>query len=360
VTTSVYDAAAVRRALLDWYAREQRDLPWRRTTDPWAIWVSEAMLQQTRVEVVRERWSAFLERFPEPAALAEASDEALLAAWSGLGYYRRARSLRDAARAVVERHEGAFPRTREEALALPGVGPYTAGAVLSIAYDLPEPLVDGNVARVLARLDELEAPLGSRELEAALWERAAGLVPRRARSRARGPGALNQALMELGALVCVPRTPRCDACPLASGCLARASGRAAGLPRPAPRRARVDVDLDVLLVERRGRVLLARRPSDGRMAGMLELPTRERTDAADRPARLWPEGWPGPGLEAGKELAVLSHGITHHRIRARLLAGRLAAGSRVAAPLLWARAPELDGLELTGLARKALKARHPG
>src|SRR5262245_38334735 len=203
--------ADLQRMLGRWYRRERRDLPWRRTRDPYAIWISEAMLQQTRVEAVIPRYEAFLARLPDVAALAAAGEAEVLALWSGLGYYARARALRDAARAIVQRHAGVLPRTRAAWLELPGVGPYTAGAVLSIAFSASEPLVDGNVQRVLARLFALEEWQGSKALSEGCWELARALVPRAGDEL--DPGAWNQALMELGARVCTARSPDCAACP---------------------------------------------------------------------------------------------------------------------------------------------------
>ncbi|MBM3975798.1 MAG: hypothetical protein FJ299_02270, partial [Planctomycetes bacterium] len=222
-------SAALVRDLCAWFDRAQRDLPWRRTRDPYAIWISEAMLQQTRVETVIPYWRRFLERFPDLRALAAAPEDSVVAAWSGLGYYRRARALREAARALVERHAGGFPRTRDAWLALPGVGPYTAGAVLSIAFDEPEPLVDGNVLRVFARLFAIAEPIDRPATVKRIWARAAELVPRRPRGATR-PRNWNQALMELGATVCLPREPNCGECPVRAHCAARAAGRTAELP----------------------------------------------------------------------------------------------------------------------------------
>lgn len=338
----------LRRALPLWYRRARRALPWRESQDPYAIWISEVMLQQTRVEAVLPYWRRFLERFPSVRDLACASDAEVLALWSGLGYYGRARKLHDAARAIVLRHDGRFPPELEDALALPGVGRYTAGAVLSIAYDLAHPVVDGNVARVLCRLFALEGdPTGSR-LQRELWSLAEELLP------ARGAGEWNQALMELGATVCLPRSPRCVECPLEGLCAARAAGRAEELPQARVRRAPLEVEIEMLLVRSGERVLLARRPRSGRMAGMLELPTREKADSTGAGCGLFASAWPA-GLEAGEELARLAHSITHHRIRAALRAGRL-SGSGDSAELCWRSAGELAQLELTGLARKALRA----
>src|SRR5512134_738690 len=215
---------AVRRALLAWYRRERRDLPWRRTRDPWAIWVSETMLQQTRVETVIPYYERFMQRFPNVAALADADTDELMSHWAGLGYYSRARNLKAAASQVVREHGGRVPGDVEALRALPGVGRYTAGALASIAFDRPAPIVDGNVARVLARLLDLDLDVRSPAGQRRLWAEAEALA------NGPSPGDLNQALMELGALVCTPRTPRCADCPVRRRCRGRAAGRAEALP----------------------------------------------------------------------------------------------------------------------------------
>jgi len=356
-------APELRRALCGWYGRHRRDLPWRRTRDPYAVWISEAMLQQTRVETVIPYWERFLERLPTVAHLARAGEAELLELWSGLGYYRRARALGRAAAVIEAEHGGAFPRELAAALALPGVGPYTAGAVLSIAYDEPCAVVDGNVLRVLARLFALEAPVDSAELRRRAWTLAEELVPRGARGD-EGPGAWNQALMELGATVCVPREPRCLACPLHAACEGRRRGLETRLPTPGRKRAPVEVELDVVVVAERGRVLLEQRPAGGRMAGLWELPTREPGAAGGRDGRLFPARFRAPAagcsLHAGELVGEVRHGITHHRIRARVHGGRLAraAGSRarVAPPFAWCTPEQLASRALTGMTRKVLRA----
>ena len=222
---------AVRRALLAWYRANRRELPWRATRDPYAIWVSEAMLQQTRVETAIPYYERFLERFPDVAALASADLDDVLGAWAGLGYYSRARNLHAAARLVAERHGGEVPDDVEQLRALPGVGRYTAGAIASIAFDRPEPVVDGNAARVLTRLHDIREDVRSARVARRLWEESAALV------RGPQPGLLNQALMELGARVCTPRAPRCPTCPLLRHCAAYRAGDPESLPvaaGPAP------------------------------------------------------------------------------------------------------------------------------
>ena len=200
--------ASLQQELLRWYDRSARDLPWRRTRDPYAVWVSEIMLQQTRVETVIPYYERFLARFPSARVLAEADEDAVLSHWSGLGYYRRARLLHSGVQEVVARYGGEVPEDADARRRLPGVGRYTAGAIGSIAFDKAEPVVDGNVTRVLARLFRIDTPVGSATTTKRLWREAAELVPEQR------PGDFNQALMELGATLCTPKKPLCDACPV--------------------------------------------------------------------------------------------------------------------------------------------------
>ncbi len=342
------DPAEARARLLSWYRANRRDLPWRRTRDPYAIWISEAMLQQTRVETVVGYWERFLARFPSVAALAEADEDAVLAAWSGLGYYRRARALRAAAQAMVERHGGRFPDALDAALDLPGVGPYTAGAVLSIAFDRGAALVDGNVVRVFARWFgcDLEYAAATRWA----WKQAEQLVPREG-----GAGEWNQALMELGATVCTPERPRCAECPLHDACVARAAGRQLELPRAKPRKRAVDVELEALYVARGAELLLERRPSEGRMADLWQLPTLQLSPEPEL-ANLFPPRYSLMSLAADDEpLAVLRHSITHHRIVLRVHRARAPTEKQIE-PLAWIPRARLGDLALGGMARKALRA----
>ncbi|MEM7435223.1 MAG: A/G-specific adenine glycosylase [Myxococcota bacterium] len=214
----------LRERLLSWYDRAGRDLPWRRSRDPYAIWVSEVMLQQTRVDTVIPYYHRFLGRFPSAAALADADEDEVLAAWSGLGYYRRARLLHRGVREVVARYGGLVPEDPKARRALPGVGRYTAGAIGSIAFDREEPIVDGNVSRVFARLFRIDSPLGATATTQRLWDEAEKLV------RGPRPGDLNQALMELGAMVCTPKGPDCASCPLTSDCRSFGTSDATRLP----------------------------------------------------------------------------------------------------------------------------------
>jgi A/G-specific adenine glycosylase len=273
----------LRRRLLAWFAKRKRDLPWRRTRDPYRIWISEIMLQQTRVATVIPYYEAFLEKFPTLKSLARAKKETVLGRWAGLGYYSRARNLHRAAKETAAIHGGRFPRDLEATLALPGIGRYTAAAVLSIAYDQPLAVLDGNVARVLARLGavsgDLRAPARWRELEST----AQHLLARQA------PGEWNQAMMELGATVCTPKSPKCAECPIAQWCRARKLGMAELVPDPRKRRATLQVALAAaVFLDPQGRTLLVRQSSgDGALFSRLwQFPAVETTaDAASGLAR---------------------------------------------------------------------------
>ncbi|MBK7874961.1 MAG: A/G-specific adenine glycosylase [Planctomycetes bacterium] len=340
-------AARLVRDLVVWFDRERRALPWRADRNPYRVWISEAMLQQTRVETVIPYYLRFLARFPTVEALAAAEVEDVLALWSGLGYYRRARTLHATARELVELHGGRFPRERERVLELSGIGPYTAGAVLSIAYGLPEALVDGNVARVFARLFVLDGDPASKEFQARTWELARALV-----AHAKRPGDWNQALMELGALVCTPREPACERCPVRDACGALAARRVHELPRAKARPATLDVALVVLAARSGGALVLEQRPDGGRMAGLWQLPTIE----LGARGHLAPLDWPdGASVVLAEPVGELAHSITRHRIRATVRRGEVRGR---ALPPAWRRVAreELAGVALTGLTRKALVA----
>ena len=343
----------IARTLVAWYRDEQRDLPWRRTRDPYAIWVSEIMLQQTRVAVVVPYWQRWMARFPTPAALAAAGLDDVLSAWSGLGYYGRARNLHRGAREVVARYGGRLPDTAGELRSLPGIGRYTAGAIASMAFDRREPLVDGNVARVLARLFAVEEDVKSAAGQKRLWQLAGELVP------AEAPGDFNQALMELGATVCTPAAPRCQDCPLASGCRARLDGRQRELPRM-PERTR-DADKPVLAataawIERGDRLLLARRAPEGLFGGLWELPQGSSVPALRRILAGFGLAWGAPGLPIHRHRQVLSHRRLAIDVYARAATGRL-AGARTVGPYeraAWHPPVSLEALGLAAASRVIL------
>ena len=321
----------IAKTLTEWFARGHRDLPWRRTHDPYRIWVSEIMLQQTRAQAVIPYYKRFLERFPTVDALAAASEHDVLALWSGLGYYSRARNLRKAAIAIHA--AGGFPREYEGIRELPGIGDYTAAAVASIAFGLPHAVVDGNVLRVVARMQDDASDIGApstRERFRAIvqdW-----LDPHQ-------PGAFNQALMELGATVCLPRNPMCLVCPVASFCMSRESGRAAELPIKLRKQEPVQIAGELLVIERQGRVLLRQRESDAsRMAGFWDLPTPDDLPAAK------------PGARVGE----IRHTITHHHYT--LAVRRATLASRTGKAFRWFAAAELASIPFSTIARKGLKA----
>jgi A/G-specific adenine glycosylase len=252
-TLNAAQLAGFRRKLLAWFHRAKRDLPWRRTRNPYRIWVSEIMLQQTRVAAVIPYYVRFLERFPNARKLASAHLESVLKHWAGLGYYSRARNLHRAAKEIVSRHNGRFPHTSADVLALPGIGSYTAAAVLSIAYDNPLAVIDGNVARVLARLGAVRGDLRAPRQWSQFEKTSAALLAPRT------PGDWNQAMMELGATVCTPIAPHCEECPVAAFCRARALGIENELPAKRNKRATKQITLAAaILLDSRGRTLLMR------------------------------------------------------------------------------------------------------
>lgn len=338
--------------LLAWFEREQRPLPWRATRDPWAVLVSEVMLQQTTVAAVTPYYERFLSRWPTAALLAACGDDELRAAWAGLGYYRRAAHLKRAAEVVAE---GGMPTDRDGLLALPGVGEYTAAAVASIAYDEPVAAVDGNVERVLCRILGLAGDPRRPPLRAELRRRAQALVPRQ------HAGDWNQALMELGATLCRPRSPRCPECPVQQLCAAAARGDPERVPPPAVRPEWRLVTRAALLAERGGKLLLARRahaPNQGflELPG-LDLPGHDRQD--ELPAALLEYLSAEHGLRpAGlTPLAGLRHVITRHRILVLPFAAR-SLGGRVTRPLAWAD-PTRPDLALTTATRRIVERQLP-
>ena len=261
---NIYQSLAV--ALLPWYAQNKRDLPWRQDREPYHIWLSEIMLQQTRVEAAKNYYIRFLEKLPDIAALASADDELLHKLWEGLGYYSRVRNLKKAAQRIVQEFGGAFPGDYKQVLALPGIGEYTAGAICSIAFGLPVPAVDGNVLRVIARLTDDDTPVDLPAYKTAVRENLRRIYPAQA-------GEFTQALMELGATVCGPnRKPDCLVCPCKDFCKGNQSGRAENLPVKLPKRGRRTEELTVFVLSCDGALALEKRPDTGLLAGLWQFP----------------------------------------------------------------------------------------
>lgn len=342
------------RLLVRWFRAAARDLPWRHAArpdlsasarDPYRSLVSEAMLQQTQVSRVIEKFEPFLARFPSVFDLARASEDDVRAAWSGLGYYRRAALLHRAARAIVDRHDGVVPRTLDELRALPGVGRYTAGAIASIVFHQPAPAVDGNVIRVILRLEGAREPASPRQREARVWARADSLA--RATDH---PGELNEALMELGATICTPAAPRCDDCPLSRQCRARALGLQRDIPPAKKQAQRLTLYHAVVLVrDARGRTLVEQRPASGLWARMWQAPTIERPDRPATQAELKRT----LKLRTIEPAERFEHATTHRAVRFDVWRATLAPR---ASPTrgAWKTADEIAGLALSNPQRRLL------
>ncbi len=302
----------LRRTLLAWFRKNKRPLPFRESPDAWRVWVSEVMLQQTRVEAMLPRYEDFVARFPDPGTLADASEDEVLAAWAGLGYYGRARALHRAARQLAAEGRG-VPRTAGSLRRLPGVGDYTAAAIASIAFGVPAAAVDGNVRRVLSRLFMVEGFRGRAPFEGRIRELADRLMEA---DGARDPGGWNQALMDLGATVCTPAVPRCGRCPVREFCWSRVAGRQTEFPERPPRPPAVSVRLAVAVVrDGEGRILVFRR-SESPMRGLYELPCGEYRSDESAEAALVREATTRYGicLQPGRELAGFRHTVMNRRI----------------------------------------------
>ena len=342
--------------IVNWYQLRRRALPWRERSDEYAVWVSEIMLQQTRVEAVVPYYEDWMARFPTIKDLAAASQQEVLAQWEGLGYYSRARNLHRAAREMVARHGGELPGDLQSVLGLPGLGRYTAGAIASIGFNRPAPIVDGNIGRVLARIFALEHPPRSPEGQRNLWGWAEALLTRR------NPRDFNQGLMELGALVCRPRSPACGDCPVARFCAARAAGRVSHYPLTTPGKERpLREGVMALVRDDRSNLLLRRREPRGLWGGLWEPPwlepdkgetTREALMRLLRELRLKTAADPAP-------LGVVQHDLTHFRLKLTcfgIAAIATAAGPPFASsgPMRWAAAAEIAAYPLARLSHKAL------
>ena len=325
--------------LVAWQREHGRhDLPWQGTRDPYRVWLSEVMLQQTQVAAVIPYYERFLARFPDLATLAAAAIDEVLALWSGLGYYSRARNLHRAARVIMDRYDGAFPIAFDDVLSLPGVGRSTAAAILVFCRGERRPILDGNVKRVLARVFAVPGFPGDRKVESELWRRAESLLPEQAIE------AYTQGLMDLGARICTRGKPRCVACPVASGCAAHALGREALYPEARPAKALPERETLMLLVLDRGAVLLEKRPPTGVWGGLWSLPE----GAIDADPEVLCQTRFGMRPRQLRRLDPVRHGFTHFRLTIRPVVVEVAAaGLRAAEPgLLWLQLHEATGAAL--------------
>lgn len=314
--------SAFRDDLISWFRRVRRPLPWREDRDPYRVWVSEIMLQQTRVDQAVPYFQRFIERFPDVEALADAPLDDVLLSWEGLGYYSRARNLHRAAQVVMEEHAGYVPDSRESLLELPGVGAYTSAAIASIAYQKPHAVVDGNVIRVLSRVFRIEHESRSGAMRRTAQQLGDALLPPEA------PGEFNEAMMELGATVCTPSSPDCPACPLAPVCRARIDGVQAEYPRSKPRRAVPHYDIAAAIIMDGGRVLIQQRPQEGLLGGLWEFPggKREEHETLEDACRREVNEETGLEVEISRLFCTVDHAYSHFRITLHVFLCSIAAG----------------------------------
>lgn len=301
-----------RQRLRAWYARNARDLPWRRSADPYRIWVSEIMLQQTQVATAEPYFERFVRVFPTIAALAAAEEAEVLRCWEGLGYYRRARQMHQAAQIMVDQHGGRFPREFQAVYSLPGIGRYTAGAILSIAFDQRQPILEANTMRLFSRLLGFHGDPTTAAGQRLLWAMAEAVLPQK------NVGAFNQALMELGSEVCRLRRPLCHDCPVVRLCTAKAEGREQQIPPPKQKPSIQRRREAAVAVYRRGRVLLVLQPDGGRWAGLWDFPRLQVHEAKPTTLRReicrGVEELTGLSIALGEPLMTLKHGVTRYRI----------------------------------------------
>ncbi len=352
------DASPLAQDLLCWFAREGRDLPWRRTRDPYRIWLAEIMLIQTQVPTVIPYYERFLERFPNVATLAAAPLDDVLKAWEGLGYYARARHLHRAAQEGVANYSGEIPREPAALRALPGIGEYTAGALLSIAFGLDEPAIDGNIRRVLSRLFYVTGAPDARATQARLRELAQAILP------SGEAGAWNQALMDLGSMVCTPRRPHCTACPLSGHCDAYRRGEQEAVPERRRKRPTPHYDVAAAVIGQGERVLIAQRPAEGLLGGLWEFPGGRQGPGETLPqclaravrAELRVE------IEVGMPVTVVEHAYSHFSITLHAFHCRLLSGEPQAvecAAWRWVRLGELEQFAFSAADREVIAALKP-
>lgn len=317
-----FDKELFKKSLIQWFQTEQRVLPWRENQDPYRVWISEIMLQQTRVDTVIPYFNHFLSNFPDPESLAEADEQAVLKAWEGLGYYSRARNLQNAVREVVTEYNGIVPDNPEDLGKLKGVGPYTKGAILSIAYDIPEPAVDGNVMRVLSRILTVEDDIAKQSTRKLFEAIVRELISQE------DPSSFNQGLMELGALICTPKTPSCMLCPIQEQCKAFDAGRETELPvKSSKRKQKKSPYLLLIIQNEKGEVLVEQRPDTGLLASLWQYPMVPREDLDLEAAKHWFYGEYGLEIEWGDTLGEIKHVFSHLIWEMEIVQARIVAGS---------------------------------
>ena len=339
-----------RRQLLAWFRRNARDLPWRRTRDPYSIWISEIMLQQTQVATVVDYFQRFIQRFPTIQELAAADEQQVLRQWEGLGYYRRARQLHQAARVIVSEHGGRFPRDIDAIGALPGIGRYTRGAIASIAWDAREPILEANTVRVFSRLLAYRDDPTRSEGQRLLWSFSEQLLPHKE------TGAFNQALMELGSEICTPRSPQCSQCPVRRLCPTEAAGLQEQIPVAAKKTVYEDVLETAVIVRRNGHILLRCCGAEERWAGLWDFPRfpvrrrRGKAFAAEVAARI--AELTGQRVELGKHLTTIKHGVTRYRITLLCHEAHWIEGGDARDDLRWIEPHHLDRYPLSVTGRR--------
>ena len=355
------DTAIVSK-LLEWFAQNARDLPWRRTHDPYAIWVSEIMLQQTQVKTVLPFWERWMRELPTVEAAARASSEKIHKLWEGLGYYTRVRNLQKAAQLILDRHGGKFPKRFEDIMALPGIGRYTAGAISSIAFNQPAPILDGNVIRVLTRLFGITENPREKKTNQRLWQIADELVitaNKVERSKSRNCSHLNQSLMELGALVCTPRNPQCIACPVKKICVALNENRVAELPNLGKREKATARTFVAFMVERDGQFLVRQRPSGVVNAHLWEFPNVEILnqirDGNGHASFAQAAKELGIEFKKAKPICTVKHSITRYRMTLEAFAVQTNKAPRIS-DAVWLPYSQLESLAFTSAHRKIVSA----
>ena len=339
-----------RRKIVSWYRKNGRDMPWRRTSNPYRIWVSEVMLQQTQVETVKPYYHQFLTQFPTVRRLADATEQEVLRQWEGLGYYRRARQLHAAAKVIVDEHQGRFPTSFDDVLALPGVGRYTAGAILSFATNRPFPIVEANTIRLYSRLLAFREDPTRSSGQKLLWAFAEALLPKK------NPGELNQALIELGGCICKPRSPACFECPVASLCAARLKGRVDQIPVAKKKLKFEDVTEAAVVIRSRGAVLIRKCQPGERWAGLWDFPRFAIDETANDRATILTErvrSQTGNTIAVTEQFKTIKHGVTRFRIRLLCYHAKLEGRrSRIKSEQKWVKLKELGEYPLSVTGRK--------